>query len=190
MAQLPAMQETWVWSLVGKIPWRRERLPTPVFWPREFHGLYIDHGAAKRRTWLSNSHFLIDYLKSKRIWCQIWWLTYLKRPWCWERLKAGGEGDGREWDGWIASLTQWTWVWVNSGSWWWTGRPGVLQCIGSQRVGHDWATELNWWWLGVYHFQSIRNDSFPTIMSKTYVLSSAIEKLISSVIILNWFWSY
>ena len=69
---------------------------------------------------------------------------HLKRPWCWERLKAGREGDNRRWDGWMASLTQWTWVWVNSGSWWWTGRPGVLPSMGSQRVGHDWATELNW----------------------------------------------
>ena len=65
-------------------------------------------------------------------WCEE--LIHWKRPWCWERLKAGGEGDGRRWDGWMASLTQWTWVWVNSGSWWWTGRPGVLQSLGSQRV--------------------------------------------------------
>ena len=67
-----------------------------------------------------------------------------KRPWCSERLKAGGEGDDRGWDGWMASLTQWTWIWVNSGNWWWTGRPGVLQSMGSQRFGQDWATELNW----------------------------------------------
>ena len=67
----------------------------------------------------------------------------MKRPWCWERLGAG-EGDGRGWDGWMASPTRWTWVWVNSGSWWWTGRPGVLQFMGLQRVGRDWATELNW----------------------------------------------
>ena len=72
-------------------------------------------------------------------------LTHLKRPWCWERLKAGGEGDDRGWDGWMASPTQWTWVWVNSGNWWWTGRPGELQSMGSQRVSHDWATELNTW---------------------------------------------
>ena len=70
-------------------------------------------------------------------------LTYLKRPWCWERLRAGGEGDDRGWDGWMASPTQWTWVWVDSRSWWWTGRPGVLCFMGSQRVGHDWVTELN-----------------------------------------------
>ena len=57
---------------------------------------------------------------------------------------GGGEGDDRGWDGWMASLTQWTWVWVISGSWWWTGRPGVLRFMGSQRVRHDWATELKW----------------------------------------------
>ena len=72
-------------------------------------------------------------------------MTYLKSLWCWKRLKAGEEGDNRGWDAWIVSPTQWTWVWVNFGSWWWTGRPGMLQFIGSQRVGHDWATELNWW---------------------------------------------
>ena len=71
-------------------------------------------------------------------------LTHWKRPWCWEGLGVGGEGDDRGWDGWMASLTRWTWVWVNSGSWWWTGRPGVLWFMGSQRVAHDWATELNW----------------------------------------------
>ena len=74
------------------------------------------------------------------------------RPWCWERLKAGGEGDNREWDGWMASLTQWTWVWVDSGSWWWTGRPGMLPFMGSQRVGHDWATELNWTEVNIHWF--------------------------------------
>ena len=60
------------------------------------------------------------------------------------KIEGGGEGDDRGWDGWMASLTQWTWVWVNSGSWWWTERPGVLQSMGSQRVRHDWVTELNW----------------------------------------------
>ena len=75
-------------------------------------------------------------------WCKE--LTHLKRPWCWERLRAGGEGDDRGWDGWMASSTRWTWVWVDSGSWWWTGRPGVLRFIGLQKARHDWATELNW----------------------------------------------
>ena len=71
-------------------------------------------------------------------------LTHWKRHRCWERLKAGGDGDNRESDGWVASPTQWTWVWVDSGSWWWTGKPGVLQSMGSQRFGHDWVVELNW----------------------------------------------
>ena len=73
-------------------------------------------------------------------WCEE--LTLWKRPWCWERLKAGGEGDDRGWDGWMASPTQWRWVWINSGNWWWTGRPGVLWSMGLQRIGHDWVTEL------------------------------------------------
>ena len=70
-------------------------------------------------------------------------ITHLKRPWCWERLRAGGEGDDRGWDGWMASLIQWTWVWTSSRRWWRAGKPG-MQCMGSQRVGHDWATELHW----------------------------------------------
>ena len=69
-------------------------------------------------------------------------LTHWKRPWCWEGFGAGGEGDNRGWDGWMASLTRWTWVWVDFRSWWWTGRPGVLRFMGLQRVGRDWATEL------------------------------------------------
>ena len=74
-------------------------------------------------------------------WCEE--LTHVKRPWCWERLKAGGEWHNRGWDGWMASLTQWTGVWVGSGNWWWTGKPGMLQSVGLQRVEHDWVTELN-----------------------------------------------
>ena len=72
-------------------------------------------------------------------WCEE--LTHLKRPWCWERLKAGGEGDDRGWDSWMASLTRWTWVWVGSGSWWSTGKSGVLQSMGQPRVMYDWLTD-------------------------------------------------
>ena len=75
-------------------------------------------------------------------WCEV--LTHWKRPWCWERLEAGREGDDRGWDGWIASLTRWTWVWASSRWWWWTGRPGMLQSMGLNWVGHNWATELIW----------------------------------------------
>ena len=71
-------------------------------------------------------------------------LTHWKRPWCWDRLKAGEEGDDRGWDGWMASPTWCTWLWISSRSWWWTGKPGMLQSIGSQRAGHNWVTELNW----------------------------------------------
>ena len=81
-----------------------------------------------------NSNILITWCKE---------LTHWKRPRCWKRLKAGGEGDDRGWEGWVASLTQWPWIWASSGSWWWIGMPGVLQSMGSQRVRHDWATELN-----------------------------------------------
>ena len=71
-------------------------------------------------------------------------LTHWKRPWCWEGFWAGGEGDDRGWDGRMASPTWRAWLWVNSRSLWWTGRPGMLWFMGSQRVGHDWVTELNW----------------------------------------------
>ena len=67
-----------------------------------------------------------------------------KKLWCWEGLGSGGKGDDRGWDGWMASPTRWIWVWVNSRSWWWTGRPGMLPFMVSQRVGYDWVTELNW----------------------------------------------
>ena len=73
-------------------------------------------------------------------WCEQ--LTHWKRPWCWERLKAGGEGDDRGWDAWMASLALWTWVWVNSGSWWWTGKPGMLWSMGHKES--DTTEWLNW----------------------------------------------
>ena len=87
-----------------------------------------------RRCWSWNSNTLITWCKE---------LTHLKWPWCWERLKVGGEGDKRGQDGWMELPTQWTWAWVNSGSRWRTGWPGMLQPMESQRVGHDWVTELN-----------------------------------------------
>ena len=79
----------------------------------------------------------------------ILWSPHVKswligKDWCWEGLGAGGEGDDRGWDGWMGSLTRWTWVCIDSRSWWWTGRPGMLWFMGSQGVGHDWSTELNW----------------------------------------------
>ena len=108
------------------------------------------------QSWLFMEGLMLK-LKSNTMatWCEE--LTHLKRPWCWERLKAG-EGDNRGWDDWMASLTWWTWVWASSGSWWRTGKPGRLQSMGSQRGGHDWVRiELNW-------MKSRRNEcgSIPT----------------------------
>ena len=118
---------------VGKDSWGSLGLqgdPTSPFWRRS---VLVVHG--KDWCWTWNSSTLATSCEE---------LTHWKRPWCWEGLGAGGEGDDRGWDGWMASPTRWTWVWVNFGSWWWTGRLGVLQFMRSQKVGHDWATELNW----------------------------------------------
>ena len=118
---------------VGEDSWESLGLqgdPTSPSWRRSVLGVHW-----KDWCWSWNSNTLATWFEE---------LTHLKRPWCWERLRAGEEEDNRGWDGWMASPTQWTWVWVNSRSWWWTGRPGMLQFMGSQRVGHNWATELNW----------------------------------------------
>ena len=107
-----------------------------------------------RVSWTARSNqFILKEILNWKVWCWSWgsntlatWceeLTHWKRPWCCERLKAGGEECGRGWDGCMASLTWLTWVWASSGSWWSTGKPGVLQSMGLQRVGHDWETELN-----------------------------------------------
>ena len=110
----------------------------------------------------------------RKDWCWSWnsntlatWsekLTHLKRPWCWERVKVGGEGDDRGWDVCMASPTQWTWVWVNCRTWCWTVRPGVVLSMGSQRVGHNWATELNWTRFSLVVFF----ESFCTYIHKEY----------------------
>ena len=89
-------------------------------------------------------------------WCEE--LTHWKRPWCWKRLKAGGEGDERGWDVWMASPTQWTWVWASLRSWWWTGKPGVLQSMGLQTVGLNWAIDLNWTELNIF-FRDHESDT-------------------------------
>ena len=121
--------ELWCWRRLLRVPWTARR---------------------------SNQSILKEIILGVhwKDWCGSWncntlttsckELTHLKGPWCWEGLGAGGEGNDRGWAGWMASPTQWTWVWVNSRSWWYTGKPGVLQSMGSQRVGHNWVTELNW----------------------------------------------
>ena len=123
-------------------------------------------------------------------------LEVLKRPWCWEKLKVGGEGDDRGWDGWMASPTQWTWVWVDSGSWWWTGRPGVLQFMGSQRVRHDWVTELNWRRLTLYtlkfFFAILIKPCIVSVLKNVCRISRGIpEELVSWYFILDgYYWCF
>ena len=120
--------ELWCWRRLLRVPWTARRSNQSIL--KE-----ISPGCSLNGLMLKlNANVLTT-------WCEE--LTHWKTPWCWERLKVGGERD-RGWDDWMASWTQWTWVWVNSGSWWWTGRAGILQSMGLQRIGHDWTTELNW----------------------------------------------
>jgi len=121
--------ELWCWRRLLRVPGLQGEPASPS-WKKSVLNVHW-----KGWCWSWNSNTLATCCEE---------LTHWKRPWCWERLKAGEEGDNRGWNGWMAPLTQWTWVWVSSVNWWWTGRPGVLQSMGLQRVRHDWATELNW----------------------------------------------
>ena len=117
--------ELWCWRRLLRVPWTARRSNQSIL--KEISPEYsLERLILKLK---------LQYLAT---WCEE--LTHLKRPWCWERLKAGVEGDDRGWDGWMASPTWWPWIWVSSGSWRWTGKPGVLRSMGSQRVRHDWAT--------------------------------------------------
>jgi len=128
-----------LWSLwCLRVPWTARRSNQSIL--KEISPEYSLEGLMLKliyfghRCWSWSSSTLATLCKE---------LTHWKRPWCWERLKVGGEGDDRGWDGWMASLTRWTWVWANSGRWWWTGRPDVLQSVGWPTFGHDWVTENN-----------------------------------------------
>ena len=125
----------WCWRRLLRVPWTSRRSNQSIL--KEISPLYSLEG-------LMLKLMLKPLANPLATWCEE--LTHLKRPWCWKRLKAGGEGDDRGWDGWMAPPTLWTWVWVSSGSWWWTGKPSVLQSLGLQGVGHDWVPELNWEW--------------------------------------------
>ena len=119
----------WCWRRLLRVPWTARRSNQSIIL-KEISPEYSLKGLMLRLTRQYFGHLM-------------WRVDSFEKTWCWERLRAWGEGDDRGWDGWMTSLTWWTWVWVNSGSWWWTGRPDVLRFMGSQRVGHDWATELN-----------------------------------------------
>ena len=128
-------------------------------------------------------------LSTLATWCEE--LTHLKRPWCWERLKAGGEEDDRGWHDWVVSPTQWTWVWVDSGSWWWTGRPGVLLFMGLQS-----RTWLNWTELELETPMDIHNQETPfTKMSlmgsvnRIFVYTFVVAQSLSCVLLLETPWT-
>ena len=121
--------ELWCWRRLLRVPWTARRSNQSIL--KEI--ILNIHWKDWCWSWSSNT---------LGIWCQE--LTHWKRSWCLERLKAEVEGNDRGWDGWMAFLTLWTWDWISSGSWWWTGKPGVLQSMRSQRVRCDWVTEMNW----------------------------------------------
>ena len=125
--------ELFCWRRLLRVPWPARRSNQSIL--REISSEYSFE-------WLMLKLKLQYFDHWRKDWCEE--LTLLKRPWCWERLHVGGEGNDREWDGWMASPSQWTWIWVSSGIWWWTGKSGVLQSMGSQIVRQDWVTELNW----------------------------------------------
>ena len=133
--------ELWCWRRLLRVPWtaRSNQLILKEISPEY---------SLEDWCWSWSSNTLVTWCKE---------LTHLKKPWCWERLKIG-EGDNRGWDGWLASPSQWTWVWVNSENWWWTGKPGVLQSMGSQRIRHDWglncSLKMTWFNVVLYCYKS------------------------------------
>ena len=117
------------WRQLLRVPWTIRRSNQSIL--KEINPEY----SWKDWCWSLNSNILAT-------WCEE--LIHWKRLWCWERLKAGSKGEDKGWDGWMASLTQWTWVWISSESWWWTGKPGMLQFMESE--SQTWLsgwTELN-----------------------------------------------
>ena len=116
--------ELWCWRRLLRVPWTARRFNQSIL--KEISPEYSLEGLILKLRLQYSGHLM-------------WRTNSFEKTWCWERLKAGGEGFDRGWDGWIASLTRWMRVWASSRSWWWTGKPGVLQSMGSQRIGYDWA---------------------------------------------------
>ena len=157
--------ELWCWRRLLQVPWTARRSNQSIL--KE-----ISPGCSLEGLMLKLKLQYFGHLMRR--------VDSLERPWCWEGLGAGGDGDDRGWDGWMASPTWWMWVWVNSGRWWWTGRPGVLRFIGSQRVGHSWAAELNWDCLLKLNVMTVApgrlyslHHSFMLILSSTAAKTSA-----------------
>ena len=122
--------ELWCWRRLLRVPWTARRFNQSIL--KEISPEYSLEGLMLKLKLQYFGHLMMQRIDS------------LKKTLMLGKIEGGRRRGDRGWDGWMASLTQWTWVWVNSGSWWWRGRPGVLQSMGSQRVGHDWVTELNW----------------------------------------------
>ena len=118
----------WCWRRLLRVPWTARRSNQSIL--KEISPEYSLEGLMLK---------LLQYFDHL-----MWRTDSLKKTLIWGRVEEGGERDDWGWGVWMASLTQWTWVWASSGSWWWTGKPGGLQSMGSQRVGHDWETGLNW----------------------------------------------
>jgi len=121
--------ELWCWRRLLRVPWTARRSNQSIL--KEISPEYSLQGLMLK---LKLQYF--GHLMQRT--------DSFEKTWYWKRWRVGGKGDERGWDGWMASPTLWTWVWVSSRSWWWTGKPGVLQSMGSQRVGNSWANELNW----------------------------------------------
>ena len=121
--------ELWCWSRLLRVPWTARR-------SNQYILKETSPGCSLEGLMLKLKLQYFGHLMRR--------VDSVEKLWCWGGLGAEGEGDDRGWDGWMSSPTQCTWICVNSRSWWWTGRPGMLRFMGLQRIGHDWVTELNW----------------------------------------------
>ena len=152
--------ESSIASISSLVKWPQEYPDQGIFWEVVFKIHYTCHLITPKRGNLNPTILDIWFRNIPTVVFDLGWIIphakswLIGRLWCWEGLGAGGEGDDRGWDGWMASLTRWTWVWVNSWIWWWTGRPGMLWFMRSQRVGHNWVTELTDWtdWCRIIRF--------------------------------------
>ena len=148
----------WCWRRLLRVPWTVRRSNQSIIKDLSAECSFKDW------CWCWNSNTLATWCKE---------LTHLKGPWCWERLRAGGQGDDRGGNGWMASPTRWAWVWASCRSWRWTGKPGMLQSMGLQRVGHDWVTELQYF-NATFHLSNFKKNTVP--YPKDVFFSAGISK--------------
>ena len=153
--------ELWCWRRLLRVPWTARRSNQSVL--KEINLEYSLKGLVLKQK--------IQYLAT---WCKH--PTHWKRLWCWERLRVGGEEGNGGWDGWMASLIQWTWVWANSRRWWRTGKPGLLQFMGLKRIKHELATEQHQSWVRGIHELFLQLFSKIKINSREYFFNESQEK--------------